>query len=331
VAPSRWASLKDAALAVITELAQLKVKVVACVADNAANLQAIANPVAEDDPEHDNPLLNSVRVQMPLMLRCGCRVLQLAFYDLQPLRQAFDLAKTVVEAQKLRVSANETRWNSKCRVMEAACAHLHTLPSTSQSEVSEAMVLLEPFARATDVLQSDSACLRDALGVFESLNRWCATLASRCVTSPLGRARMEGLLRLRESRDRFAKILRQRFFYGDTTNSCRMPSLCVVFSLRLPDSDELTLHSLSSNRDGATHQTRQANNLLGPSGGAAGGPGPHHAGEVCRHLHCGANPAFLRMAGCPRPDVRRFVATAERRDGRRDSPDARRTVILARL
>jgi hypothetical protein len=54
--------VKDATLAVITELAQLKVKVVACVADNAANPQAIANPVAEDDPEHDDPLLNSVRV-----------------------------------------------------------------------------------------------------------------------------------------------------------------------------------------------------------------------------------------------------------------------------
>jgi hypothetical protein len=125
--------VKDATLAVITELAQLKVKVVACVADNAANLQAIANPLAEDDPEHDDPLLNSVRVQMPLMLRCGCHVLQLAVYDLQPLWQAaFDLAKTVVEAQKLRLSANETR--CKYRVMEAAFAHLHTLPSTSQSE-----------------------------------------------------------------------------------------------------------------------------------------------------------------------------------------------------
>jgi hypothetical protein len=85
--------VKDATLAVITELAQLKVKVVACVADNVANLQAIANPVAEDDPEHDDPLLNSVRVEMPLMLRCGCHVLQLAVYDLQPLWQAaFDLA-----------------------------------------------------------------------------------------------------------------------------------------------------------------------------------------------------------------------------------------------
>jgi hypothetical protein len=55
--------------------------------------------------------------------------------------------------------------------MEAAFAHLHTLPSTSQSEVSEAMELLEPFARATDVLQSDSASLWDTLRVFESLNR----------------------------------------------------------------------------------------------------------------------------------------------------------------
>jgi hypothetical protein len=78
-----WRMVEDDA--VITELAQLKVKVVACVADNAANLQAIANPVAEDDAEHDDPLLNSVRVQMPLMLRCGRHVLQLAVYDLQPL------------------------------------------------------------------------------------------------------------------------------------------------------------------------------------------------------------------------------------------------------
>jgi hypothetical protein len=69
VAPS--SVVKDATLAVITELAQLKVKVVACVADNAANLQAIANPVADDDLEHDDPLLNSVRAQMPLMLRRG--------------------------------------------------------------------------------------------------------------------------------------------------------------------------------------------------------------------------------------------------------------------
>jgi hypothetical protein len=200
--------VKDATLAVITELAQLKVKVVACVADNAANLQAIANPVAEDDSEHDDPLLNSVRVQMPLMLRCGCHVLQLAVYDLQPLWQAaFDLAKTVVEAQKLRVSANETRWNSKYRVMEAAFAHIHTLPSTSQSEVSEAMVLLEPFARATDVLQSDSATLWDTLRVFESLNGWCATLASKCGTSPLGRARMEGLLRVRAVLERRARMI----------------------------------------------------------------------------------------------------------------------------
>jgi hypothetical protein len=66
------------------------------------------------------------------------------------------------------------------------------------------MVLLEPFARATDVLQSDSVRLSDTLRVF--LNRWCATLASKWGTS-LGRARMEGLLRVRAVLERRSRMI----------------------------------------------------------------------------------------------------------------------------
>jgi hypothetical protein len=109
---------------------------------------------------------------------------------------AFNIAKNVCDTNNIKVTANETRWNSKFRVMQAAHACLTSVPASSQAEVQEAMLFLEPFAIITDILQSDDASLWDTMRCFEALSTYFGEMKRNVASSPLGRARHTSILQI---------------------------------------------------------------------------------------------------------------------------------------
>jgi hypothetical protein len=80
-------------------------------------------------------------------------------------------------------------------VMQAAHACLTSLPASSQAEVQEAMLFLEPFAIITDILQSDDASLWDTMRCFEALSTYFGEM-KRNVASSHVRARHTSILQI---------------------------------------------------------------------------------------------------------------------------------------
>ena len=181
---------------IIEELAGKGVNINAVVADNAANMQAIRNRstdeelLQDDEPaEQDEPAdCAELRRAFPALFRCACHVLQLAVRDVASVWEpAFEIAQAALRTAGVRLTANDTRWNSKYRVILKA-SDLPGLAGSESREIEEALKVLEPFAIATDVLQRDAASTFDAMIAFESLERWFEHLRDSCPASPVGSA-----------------------------------------------------------------------------------------------------------------------------------------------
>ena len=163
------------------------VTVTGIVADNASNVQGICN--VQDVPEASLEVDNTDPVNfdnspdtfkaLPGMIRCACHVLQLMVKDLgEYWTEEFEIAKGIAAVKKLSVSACETRWNSKYNVIVAAVPFAQ---GDDKVLLDDAILLLEPFAIATDVLQSDAATVFTAMAVYESLE---AHFTRRHVATP---------------------------------------------------------------------------------------------------------------------------------------------------
>lgn len=153
---------------VVQELQDAGVRVAALVADNAANLQGIM------------PLTNKA------LLRCACHVLQLCVNDMSELwNSAFEIAEAAVRTANIGVYANDTRWNSKFRVL-AAAADLDSVAGQNERCINDALLLLAPFAAATDFLQSDSATLLACVATIESLVDYFEAVSQSQGATPAG-------------------------------------------------------------------------------------------------------------------------------------------------
>ena len=201
---------------VLEELAAKGVVINAVVADNAANMQAIRNTPAagdellqddEDAQAADEPAdYSELRRAFPALLRCACHVVQLAVKDIEAVWEAaFEIAQSAVRAAGIRLTANDTRWNSKYRVMVKALDL--DLSESARREIEEALKVLEPFAVATDLLQRDSATTFSALTAFEALEKWFEHLRDACPGSPAGRALAANYESVREAVEKRAAML----------------------------------------------------------------------------------------------------------------------------
>jgi hypothetical protein len=167
--------IADVIAACVAKCADVGVPVLGLVADNAANFQA-ANRSFEG----------------LLVLRCAAHGIQLCVNDAfaeDAVAQIWDLAQRLREANRWPFPCI-TRWNSKYNLLVKIWSTKAVVTGFFDEKTLGALRLLtqalQPFAFATDIVQRDSATIFDWAVVFSHLT----TL---------------------DSKDRFAKILRQCF------------------------------------------------------------------------------------------------------------------------
>ena len=167
-------------------------KVVAVVADNAANLQGIMGARAKvrltkkdnaADAEDAAALAVVESMKLPFMVRCVCHVMQLMVKDDEFKKlwnTTFLEAVEYANANNVKISPNETRWNSQYESMAKVRRDMRSRVDRSSANdrvafqlaiarLEIAIALLEPFAYATRVLERDGATLWDSMRVIGSL------------------------------------------------------------------------------------------------------------------------------------------------------------------
>jgi hypothetical protein len=138
--------VKEEVLGVIAELAAQKVTVVSVVADNAANMQAIANDnaISRDaaiEANAEDPLRAVVQDVIPMMTRCACHVVQLAVQDLLPLWEAaFNIAKNVCTTNNIKVTETKRASSPLGRAR-----HTSILQIESVLETRSRMLFIKPY------------------------------------------------------------------------------------------------------------------------------------------------------------------------------------------
>lgn len=178
------AAMRTVVKDVIAELKARGVEVNAIVADNASNMQGLGNTETETE---------ELRSRLPCVIRCACHVLQLAVKDIQPVwESAWKISEQLIDQHKIKLSSNDTRWNSKFRMIERALA-IEGISPNHLRELSDAFTVLHPFAVATDYLQRDDARMLDAVCVIESLMEHFTKISRGCTESATGRAMKEVL------------------------------------------------------------------------------------------------------------------------------------------
>jgi hypothetical protein len=163
---------------VIEELKENKISISALVCDNASNLQGIV----KDD------LTTALGPRLPLVHRCACHVVQLMVHDCADIwTTAHGMAQEMLKENGISLTSNETRWNSKYRVIARALQ----IPEKTHSqtrELEDAVTLLEPFATVTDVLQGNKATLFDTLLCMEALTKHFQDLMGKQPNTAYGTA-----------------------------------------------------------------------------------------------------------------------------------------------
>lgn len=181
------ANVRQVVLDVIAGLKETQgLRVTAIVADNASNLQGIANvPTVSNadnsaDWEDATEMAAVETLNLPFLVRCICHVIQLIVKDaaVRPLWEpGLDLAKTYAATFNVNITPNETRWNSAYTAILDVKAHMHqtryaendTANLIDLATLENISKLLAPFAYATRVVERDSATLWDSLVVLQSL------------------------------------------------------------------------------------------------------------------------------------------------------------------
>jgi len=174
----------------LRKLNTLGVFPIAVVADNAANMQGIANEVSdvEEVSSEDDAAAIAIDAesaatstdinsnQMLFVLRCAAHVLQLIATDRQDQwGAAFDIAMTLRDSSV--PSPNATRWSTKFVVIDAVLRQ-SGIPAESLLTLTTARDLLKPIWEATNFIQEDSATLFDALCMVEATLQQYAGLES---------------------------------------------------------------------------------------------------------------------------------------------------------